>query len=480
MADILIKGGTVITVDPTRRVIEKGAVAVSKDKIVAVGPSRQVAREHKARKVINARGMVIMPGLIDTHGHSGSTLTKNIGERLTGQPWRFLLDHLLFRCVDEEFWEVEGRLMALERLKFGTTNFVHMFGTAPRGDDPIYPEVHMKGIADVGIRSITGVGPPRPPYPTVYSSWRGGKKTDKKVSMEESFRVAEKVIRKCHGRDNGRTQVWVATSRPQAPSKYDMMFRPEYLKYGFTQSKLIRRLMEKYGVGLHAHAYGGVVKWSHERLKLLGPNVLLAHCTGFTKQELRYMRDTDTKANHNPTARRIWGYDTVCSLVEMIDMGISVSIGTDCTGQDRTQDQFKDIKVAILLQRQRFHDPGILPPGKVIEMVTIDAARNVGMDHLTGSLEVGKKADIILINMEQPHLAPIWMVPQRVVYQVTGHDVDTVMVDGKILMEGRKVKSVNEKKVLQDAQRAGERMVERSGVAPFMGMPDRFWGNSRY
>ena len=80
----------------------------------------------------------------------------------------------------------------------------------------------------------------------------------------------------------------------------------------------------------------------------------------------------------------------------------------------------------------------------------------------------------------RPHLAPIWMVPQRVVYQVTGHDVDTVMVDGKILMEGRKVKSVNEKKVLQDAQRAGERMVERSGVAPFMGMPDRFWGNSRY
>ena len=82
-------------------------------------------------------------------------------------------------------------------------------------------------------------------------------------------------------------------------------------------------------------------------------------------------------------------------------------------------------------------------------MVTIDAAKNLGMDHLTGSLEPGKKADVILINMEQPHLTPIWMVPQRVVYQVTGHDVDTVMVDGKILMEGRKVKSVNEKKVFE-------------------------------
>ncbi len=101
-------------------------------------------------------------------------------------------------------------------------------------------------------------------------------------------------------------------------------------------------------------------------------------------------------------------------------------------------------------QRQRFHDPSVLPPGKALEMATIDGARVLGLDHITGSLEVGKKADLLLINMEQPHLKPLWMIPQRVVYQVTGHDVDTVLVDGKILMEDRKVKSVNEKKVLRD------------------------------
>ena len=167
-------------------------------------------------------------------------------------------------------------------------------------------------------------------------------------------------------------------------------------------------------------------------------------------------------------------------MVELIEAGVTVSLGTDYTGQDRTGDQFRDLKVAMLLQRLRFRDPSVLPPGKALEMVTIDAARCLGMEGLIGSLEAGKKADITLMNMMQPHLVPAWMVPQRVAYQVTGHDVDTVLVNGRILMEGRKVKSVNEKKILREAQREGKLMVERSGVAPFMGIPDRFWNHSRY
>ncbi len=480
MADIIIKGGTVITIDPGRRIIEKGAVAITKDRIVAVGPARKVLKEHRARKVIDARGKVLMPGLIDTHGHGGTTLTKNIGEHISGAAWRTLQDHLLYRSVTEDYWHAEGRLMALERLKFGTTCFMHMFGTAPRGDDSIYPEAHIRGIAEVGIRSFTGIGPPRPPYPTVYSSWKNGKKTDRKFNLEHGFKTAEKTIRKCHGMDQGRAHVWVSVSRIQAPSKDDPMFKPEYMRYSKIQARNIKRIMAEYGVGFHAHAYGGVVKWCQEGLNILGPRVLLAHCTGLSKQEIKYLAQTDTKVNHNPTARRIYSFPGICPVIEMLDAGVNVSIGTDCTGMDRTQDQFKDVKVAVLLQRLRFMDPSILPPGKVLEMITIDAARNLGIDHEVGSLEVGKKADIILINMQQPHLVPVWMVPQRLVYLVTGHDVDTVLVDGRILMEGRKVKSVNEKKVLRDAQKEGELMVERSGVAPLMGMPEKFWGHARY
>jgi 5-methylthioadenosine/S-adenosylhomocysteine deaminase len=480
VADILVKNGILITVDPRRRVIEDGALAIQGDRIVAVGPTREVESAHRATRVLDARGKVVMPGLIDNYGNEGTALTKNIGERISGHAWRLLQDHLLFRSVTESFWHVEGKLMALEHLKFGTTCFMNMFGTAPRGDDPAFPEVCMAGIAEVGLRSVTGVGPSRPPYPTVYSTWKNGRRADRRVSMEESFRVAEEVIRRNHGKHGGRTSVWVGISRPNAPSKLDPMFRPEYVGYAHRQAKLVKRLMEEYGVGLRSNAFGGVVRWSHEKLGLLGPRVVLAHGTGLSKREIRYLAETDTKIVHCPTARRTYLHQGVCPVIELLDAGVTVSLGTDYTGQDRTADQFKDMKVAILLQRLRFRDPSYLPPGKVIEMATIDGARALGMDHLIGSLEVGKKADLILIDMEQPHLTPLWMAPQRVVYQVTGHDVDTVLVDGRILMEKRRVLSVDEATVLREAQAEGERMVERAGVTPLMGLPDRFWGHARY
>jgi 5-methylthioadenosine/S-adenosylhomocysteine deaminase len=480
MADILIRNATLLTMDPERRVVEGGAIAVAKDRIVAVGPSGEVERAHEAPKVIDGRGKVVMPGLIDNYGNAGTALTKNIGERISGHSWRLLQDHMLFRSVTEEFWHVEGQMIGLERLKFGTTCFLNMFGVAPRGDDPVYPEANMRGIAEVGVRSVTGVGPARPPYPTVYSSWKNGKKTDRLVPMEESFKVAEEVIRRNHGAHDGITSVWVGVSRLQGPARADPMFRPEYVEYSLRMARLARRLMSKYGVGLRAHAFGGAVAWYHEKLKILGPRVVLAHCTDISRREIEYLADTDSKVVHCPTARRMYSSPGFCPVIELLDAGVTVSMGTDYTGQDRTGDQFRDLRVGMLLQRLRFRDPSYLPPGKALEMVTIDAARCLGMERLIGSLEAGKKADLIVIDMEQAHLKPTWMIPQRVAYQVTGHDVETVIVNGRILMEGRQVRTVDERRVLADAQREGERMLERSGVQPLMGLPARFWGHSRY
>jgi cytosine/adenosine deaminase-related metal-dependent hydrolase len=407
-------------------------------------------------------------------------MIKGIAEHVSGGAWRLLKDFINHRCTSEDFWHAEGQLVGLERLKFGTTCFAHRLAIAPAGDDISIPEANMRGIAGVGLRHVTAVGPPRPPFPATSSVWRKGVRRDAQVSLEDCFRVADKVIRKCHGMDEGRTSVWIGVSRPQAPSRNDPLFKPEYLKFSVKQAKIMKRLMEKHGVGLHMNAYGGVVKWCFEKLGLLGPDVVLAHCTDLSRQEIRYMRDTGTNAVHCPTARRYYTYIGHCPVVELIDAGVPVALSNDYAGLDRTADQFKDIKLAITLQRLRFRDPSYLPPGKALEMVTIDAARCLGMDRLVGSIEAGKKADIILIEMEQAHLKPLWMIPQRVAYQVTGHDVDTALVDGKILMEGRKVKSVNEKKVLREAQREGECMVERSGVTPLMGLPDGFWGHSRY
>ena len=480
MADIIIKNGSIITMDPARRVIEKGGIAIEKDKITAIGAVKKIVKEHRARKVIDARGMVVMPGLVDTYGNAGHAITKNIGEHISGSATRRLGEFLNNTCTSEEYWYAEGQILALEHLKFGTTCFINRFVGANVGWDTTHPEINMRGIASVGLRQIMAVGAGRPPFPVAGTSWRNGRRRDKRMSLEECFRAAEGIIRRGDGADEGRTRVWVGAPRLHAPTKLDPVFKPEYREISFQQAKHVKRLTEKYGVGFHVNAYGEAIEWGHEKLKIFGPNVVIGHGTGLSKKGIEILRRTDTKVAHCPTARRHYSYAEGCPVVELIDAGVTVGLSSDYTAQDRTGDNFRDMKVAIMHQRQRFHDPSVLPPGKVLEMATIDGARVLGLDRITGSLEVGKKADLLLINMEQPHLKPLWMIPQRVAYQVTGHDVDTVLVDGKILMEGRKVKSVNEKKVLRDAEREGAKIVERCDLKPFLGIPDRFWGHSRY
>jgi cytosine/adenosine deaminase-related metal-dependent hydrolase len=175
------------------------------------------------------------------------------------------------------------------------------------------------------------------------------------------------------------------------------------------------------------------------------------------------------------------GGPTFPPIVEMIDAGIKTGLGTDGpTGRITNFDMFKEINVGMMLQRIRLQNRYVMPPGKLLEMATIDAAKVVHMEKEIGSLEKGKKADIILIDMFKPHLVPIYMIPYRLTYETQGQDVDTVIVDGKILMEKREVKTVDEKDVLERAQIEAETVIEKCGLHPWLDLAKNFWGQSRY
>lgn len=480
MASILIEHGTVITMDPERRVIPDGAVAIDGDRIVDVGATDSVRARHSAPKVIDASRKVVMPGLIDCHGHAGHGLIKTIGEHLTGFGWRTLADHIYFRSASEDFWYAEGLLSALERLKFGTTCGISMMGSAPRGDDAVYTGRNVQAVTEVGIRGIVGVGPPRPPWPQEFCHWRDGKREDRSVTLEECWAATEEAISRWHRSADGRVQVWASVSNLIAPSSNDPMYRAENQRYSETYCRELRRIASSYRTGVHAHAYGPTIKHTREISDLLGPDVVLAHCTGISEEEIQILKDTGTHAAHCPRARRIYSFNARCPVPEMIDQGVNVALGTDGSSPDRSFDLFEDLKMAMTLQRVHFKDPWMMPPGKVLEMATVDAARAVGLADQVGSLEVGKKADAILVNLWKPHLLPNFMPVQRVVYEATGQDVETVVVDGKILMENRRVLSVDEDEILSFAQREAEKVVELSGLEAFMQMPERFWGHSRY
>ena len=169
-----------------------------------------------------------------------------------------------------------------------------------------------------------------------------------------------------------------------------------------------------------------------------------------------------------------------CPVPELLDAGVTVMLGSDGTAPNRSTDMFRHMFQCMHYHRTYYHDPAYLPPGKVLEMTTTDAARGLGMEKEIGSLEVGKRADIILVNMFKPHLYPLNMPVYRVIYFASGGDVDTVIVDGKILMENRIVKTVNEEEVLERAQREAEAMFDRMQLRHLLKTPDRFWGHSRY
>jgi cytosine/adenosine deaminase-related metal-dependent hydrolase len=220
----------------------------------------------------------------------------------------------------------------------------------------------------------------------------------------------------------------------------------------------------------------GSVKFAHE-LGLLGPDALLSHSTDLTEEEIRLTASTGTHIAHNPSAvASIMGR---CPVPELLEAGANVALGSDGTAPDRSADMFRHMQQCMHYHRRHFRDPSWLPAGRVLEMCTIDGARALGMEKDVGSLEIGKKADVVLVDLRRPHLYPAQMPLFRLVYFANGNDVHTVIVDGVVRLANRKAVGIDEDRVLDDAQREAELMIERAGLEALLETPATFWKHVR-
>ena len=475
--DILITGGTVITMDPRRRVIEDGAVAVAADRIVAVGSAAELAKAFRARRTIDARRKVVMPGLIDGHGHAGHGLLKSLGTDVPGE-WYRACQRIYAEGSTEEFWRADALLTALERLKFGVTTGVTFFGggdSIMRTDDPRYGDRHLEAVGQVGVRWILAVGPRRGPYPNKYVRWDGDSSRELAVGFEDELETSETLIRRWHGQAGGKISIAMMfpTHHPEAAP-----LTPAAQQALVAQARAARALSKKYGLLFTQDGHSrGSVKFAHEVMGILGPDALLSHATELTAEEIAICRTTDTRIVHNPSA--VASMLGRCPATELIDAGVTVMLGSDGVAPDRSYDMFRHMFQAMRYHRFFFRDESVLPAGKVLEMATIDAARALGMEKDLGSIEAGKKADVILLDMFKPHLFPLNMPVYRVAYFANGNDVDTVIVNGEILMEGRRVRTVDEAEVLESAQKESDLAIQRTGLARLLAIPDRFWTVTR-
>lgn len=475
MADILIVNGVVVTIDPQRRVIEDGAVAIAGDRIVAVGPTAELAAAHRATRTIDARGKAMLPGLIDGHAHAGHGLIKTMGGG-RGELWYRACETVYTVASTAAFWQAEAELAALERLTFGVTTGVSLLGggdTILRTDDPAYGDAHCRGVVNVGTRSVVAVGPTRPPHPRRYADPERG--TEAMVGFEQQMATCRSLVERWHGSHGGRIRIALIT--PTLRDEHVGSLAPADLEAARGQARAVRALSRERGLLFTQDGHTtGSVRIAHE-LGLLGPDALLSHATGLTDDEIALCAETDTRIVSNPSA--VAAIMARCPVTELLEAGVTVCFGSDATAPDRSADLFRHIQQGMHYHRSFHRDPSRLPPGKALEMVTIDAARALGLDAEIGSLEAGKKADLILVDLRRPHLYPANMPVFRVVYFANGNDVDTVIVDGEVVLDARRPTRVNADAVLDAAQRETELMLERTGFHAMLETPDEFWRVAR-
>lgn len=469
--DLLITGGTVITMDPARRVIEDGAVAIEGNRIAAVGPRAELPQA--AARIIDARGHAVLPGLIDGHAHAGHGLVKTLAGG-DSEAWSEACRVIYTLASPPAFWRAEARLAALERLMFGTTTGFSLLGggdSVMRTDTPAHGDAHCEGVAEIGIRDIMAVGPTRPPHPRAYADAEGH---EHQVGFDQQLETIQALIERWHGAEDGR--IAVSTLMPvYREETHD----PAAVALIERQGRQVHELGRKHGTLFHQDGHrSGSLDMAGRMFGLLGPDAVMSHCTDLTEADIDAVAASGTRIVHNPSAiASVRGY---CPVPTLLDRGVLVMLGSDGTAPDRSTDMFRHMFQCMRLHQRQHRDERLMPPGKLLEMVTIDAARALHMDDRIGSLEPGKRADVITIDLRKPHLAPANMPVWRVVCFANGQDVDTVVVDGRVLMQGRQVPHVDVADVLAAAEAETAAMLARTGFAPMLAEPASIWGRSRH
>ncbi len=474
MIDLLVTGGVVVPIDPQRRVFENGAVAIDADRIVAVGPAAEIAAKFAARRTIDAAGKIVIPGLIDAHAHAGHGLIKTMGGG-DSDAWHDACERAYTVGSTEAFWFAEARLAALERLRFGVTTGVSLLGggdTILRTDDPAYAAAHCQGVLDVGTRSVVAVGATRPPFPRVYARWNGDAREDRAIAFDDQFATCRSLIDEWHDKANGKIRIALIT--PTIREEHLRDHAPALIEEAIGHTHLLRGLSRDRGVLFTQDGHmTNSVAFAH-RHGWLGPDMLLSHATDLTAAEIAICGETRSAVVHNPSAiAAIYGR---CPAPELAAAGATVCLGSDATAPDRSGDMFRHMQQCMHYHRRHFRDATVMPPGRVLEMCTIEGAKALGLADRIGSLESGKKADLTIVDLRRPHLYPANMPLHRLVYFANGNDVDTVIVDGVVALENGKPTLADENDILDAAQRETERMLDRLDLRPLLQTTDGFWG----
>ena len=442
-----------------------------------MGGTDELQARYRAARTIDGRRKAVLPGLIDAHAHAGHAMLRTIGGA-DGDAWSAAAETIYTRASDEAFWETESHLAALERLKAGVTTGVSLLGggnSIMRVDDPVYARRHCDAVVRTGTRSIVAVGPSRPPAPRAYTRHTPDGSDTRDIGFDTMYAVCQSIIDECHGDADGRIRI-ALTLPVYGPdhdpelARYERDFRDQAARYGaLARERGLTFTQDGHRAGTLAFAHRG---------SACSPDVVHVAQHRSDRRRHRGMRRDGHRDRPQPERDHV--DHRALPVPELIDAGVTVAIASDGAAPDRGYDMFRHMWQCMHYHRRHFRDPDVLPHGKVLEMVTIDAAKALSVDHEVGSLEAGKLADIILVDLFRPHMMPMNMPVYRVTCFANAADVCMTMVGGRVLMENRRVLSVDEGAVLERVNEVAELTIERSGLRHLLDEPKTLWRRSHY
>ena len=391
--------------------------------------------ETNVDKIIDAEGKILLPGFINTHTHLSMTLFRGLADDLSLDSW--LNDHIwpMEANLNGDYCYIGALLGAVELIKSGTTTFSDMY---------FYMEDVARAVDEAGIRAVLS-----------YGMIDFGDAEKREAEITENLTLFEN----CNGMADGRIKVFFGPHSPYTASE-ELLIK-------------VRQLADEYNMGIHIHvsetqkeidditAEKGMRPFEYlDKIGFLGPDVVAAHSVWLSDNEIEIIKKNGVKVSHNPCSNMKLA-SGIAPVSKLIEEGICVSIGTHGASSNNNLDLIEELKTASLLQKVSTLDPNVLNSHEAIAMGTIRGAEALGLEDEIGSVEVGKKADIILIDTNSANMVPdSSTLTSNIIYSANGSNVDTTICNGKILMENKKLTVLDEQEIYDKARQAIKNLKE--------------------
>jgi 5-methylthioadenosine/S-adenosylhomocysteine deaminase len=426
--DLIVNGDYVVTMDDAATVHSGAAVAIDQGVIIAIGPAAEIAASYDASEVLDGQGRVVMPGLVNGHSHAAMTLLRGVADDLALMDW---LNNYIFPAevefVDAEFVRIGTELACWEMIRGGTTTFVDMY---------YYPDTVADVVDKCGMRAMVAT--------TVIDQ-----RSPDAENADDAIRKGSGFIERWQGKNSRISPIFGPHANYTLDAEQLRATREAALALGVPIS--IHMSESPFEVQYSKDTYGMTSIELFESIGFFDGPTIGAHVVWPTDAEISILADRKVGVIHNPTSNMKIA-SGIAPVADMLAAGVRVGLGTDGAASNNDLDMWEEMRLASFLQKVEQMNPEVLPANTVLRMATIGGATAIGLGESIGSLEVGKRADLIQVAFDDVHHVPTYDVISHLVYVTDEQDVASVVIDGTLLMREKEFLTIDTKRVAEEAR----------------------------